>query len=79
METATKLVAQFDRMVRGDGGHLELLGVDDGVIRVGYRPGVDPTCEDGVCVLPGAELQAMMTETLARRDPSLSVVVEPIA
>jgi hypothetical protein len=75
-EVGTALVGQFDRMVRRDGGAVSLLGVDDGVIRVGYRPGVDPDCDDGACTLPHVELQALMAETLGRRDPALRVVVE---
>ena len=78
METATSLVKQFDRMVQRDGGSLSLLGVEGDVIRVGYRLGSDPTCEDGVCVLPQVELQELMGEALARRDATKRVVVELI-
>jgi hypothetical protein len=78
MDIATSLVAQFNRMVQRDGGSLELLGTDGNVISVGYRFGVDPDCADGACVLPDAELQELMAETLARRDPSLHVVVSRI-
>lgn len=74
---AATLVSQFDRMVKHDGGSVTLLGIDDGVIRVGYAPGVDPDCTDGVCVMPHAELEQLMAETVARRAPSLRVVVEP--
>jgi hypothetical protein len=74
--TATTLVSQFDRMVRTDGGAVTLLAVDESVIRVGYRPGVPADCDDGACTMPDAELQLLMGETLARRDPTLSVVVE---
>jgi hypothetical protein len=76
VEFATTLVKQFDRMVQRDGGSVQLLGVDDGVIRVGYRPGVDPECTDNVCVMPHVELQQLMTETAARRVASLRVAVE---
>lgn len=62
-------------MVEGDGGSLRVLGVDGPVITVGYRPGSDRTCEGDACVLPEAELQQMMAETLARRDRSLRVEV----
>jgi Fe-S cluster biogenesis protein NfuA len=75
-EVARSLVRQFDQMVKRDGSTVELVGVDGGVVRVAYRPGVDPTCEDGACVMPHLELQDLMGETLARRDPDLSVVVE---
>jgi len=75
---AESLIAQFDRMLQRDGGSLELLGTEGNVISVGYKLGTDPTCADGVCVLPDAELQALMSETLQRRDPSLRVVVSRI-
>ena len=75
MSIAESLVAQFDRMVQREGGSLELLGTEGNVITVGYKLGADPTCADGVCVLPDAELQALMSETAQRRDPSLQVVV----
>ena len=75
---ADTLVEQFDRMVRRDGGELSLLGVEGGLVRVGYRVGVDATCTDGSCVLPHLELQQLMGETLARRDPALRVVVEVV-
>ena len=76
VELATTLVRQFDRMVNRDSGSVVLLGVDDGVIRVGYRPGVDAECTGDVCVMPHVELQQLMTETLARRETSLRVAVE---
>jgi hypothetical protein len=76
VELGGRLADKFDRMVRGDGGAVTLLGVTDGVIRVGYHPGADAECADGSCVLPQLELQQLMTETLARRDASLRVVVE---
>jgi hypothetical protein len=65
-------------MVSRDGGELSLLGVEGCVVRVGYRVGADPTCTDGSCVLPKVELEQLMAETLARRDPELRVVVEVI-
>jgi hypothetical protein len=76
MGPAEKLVEQFQRMVERDGSSLSLLGVDGAVVRVGYRLGVDPECTDGACVMPHLELQQLMQETLTRRDPTLSVVVE---
>jgi hypothetical protein len=75
---AESLVAQFGRMVQRDGGSLQLLGVEGNVITVGYTLGADPSCADEVCVLPDAELQALMSETAQRRDPSLRVVVSRI-
>ena len=75
MSEVESLVAQFDRMVRRDGGSLVLLGTESNVVKVGYRIGSDPVCADGSCVLPDAELQELMSETLLRRDPSLRVEV----
>jgi hypothetical protein len=76
---AETLVAQFQRMVRRDGGDLALLGVDDGVIRVGYRMGSDANCAEGVCILPHLELQDLMNETAERRAPGTKVVVELVS
>jgi hypothetical protein len=75
---ADTLVEQFDRMVSRDGGELSLLGVEGDVVRVGYRLGADPSCTDGVCVLPHLELEKLMAETLARRSPEMKVVVEVV-
>ena len=80
METeARELVAQFDRMVRRDGGSVTLLAASDTVIRVGYRPGsAGPDCSDDVCVLPQHELRQLMVETLRRRRPGTDLVVETL-
>ena len=75
-DTAETLVRQFDRMVKRDGGSLSLLATEGEVIRVGYKPGVDPTCDEGSCILPHLELQQLMAETLARRTKEVRVVVE---
>lgn len=69
------LISTFERMVRRDGGTLALLEVADGVARIGYRSGINPSCEAGACVLPHLELQELMNETLARQNPGLRVVV----
>jgi hypothetical protein len=76
MSLAQTLVDQFGRMVSRDGGELSLLGEDGKVIRIGYRLGVDPTCEDGACVMPHVELEQLMNETASRRDPDVRVTVE---
>jgi hypothetical protein len=78
-QTAATLVSQFDRMVKRDGGSLSLLDAHDDVIRVGYKPGIDPSCDDGSCVLPHLELQQLMAETLARRAKDVRVVVELVS
>jgi Fe-S cluster biogenesis protein NfuA len=75
MSVAESLVKQFDRMVKRDGGSVSLLDVQGTRITVAYRPGAAPDCGTGVCIMPHIELQAMMSETLARRDPTLSILV----
>ena len=75
-DTAQTLVRQFDQMVKRGGGSLSLLGADGEVIRVGYKPGVDPTCDEDSCILPHLELQQLMAETLARRAKNVRIVVE---
>ncbi|WP_433496398.1 hypothetical protein ACQP1K_15480 [Sphaerimonospora sp. CA-214678] len=75
-----RLVAEFDRMVRRDGGEVTLLAEDGEVIRVGYRPGsAGPDCRDDVCILPQDELRQLMAETLRRRNPEKELVVEVLA
>ena len=73
---ARSAVARLDRMVRGDGGQVTLIGVEGAVIRVGYRPGADPDCVVGTCVLPEIELRAMLIELIAARAPGVEVRVE---
>jgi hypothetical protein len=75
MSVAEQLVRQFDRMVRRDGGSLALVAVEGSCIIVAYEPGVASECAADVCVMPHQELQALMSETLARRDPEMSVRV----
>jgi hypothetical protein len=75
IRTAESLVKQFDRMVKRDGGSVTIVGVEGPCITVLYKPGVAPDCSDGACIMPHVELQSLMTETLARRDPAMSVRV----
>lgn len=75
MSTAESLVKQFDRMVKRDGGSVSLVGVEGSCITVAYHPGGAPDCTDAVCIMPHIELQAMMAETLGRRDPTMSIRV----
>jgi Fe-S cluster biogenesis protein NfuA len=77
MSIAQTLVQQFDRMVRPDGGSVELIAAEADVVRVRYRPGAPPEdCESGACALPGEELRQLMSETLARRAPALRLELE---
>lgn len=75
MSPAESLVGQFDRMVRRDGGAITLLEEGETAIRIGYRPGVDPACSEGVCIMPHLELQAMMQEALDRRAPGVRLQI----
>jgi hypothetical protein len=62
------LVERFNRMVARDGGTLTLLSAD----------ATAPDCGDGSCTLPQAELQQLMSETVARQRPGVRVQVEVI-
>lgn len=77
MSLATEIVAQFARIVRTDGGRLTILEDGEKAVRIGYVSGTDPNCDGGTCVLPPAELQMMMREWLARREPGATVTVQP--
>lgn len=78
MDVAQQLVDSFARMVRMDGGSLQILSAEAGKIRLGYSSGVDETCATGACVLPHLELQDMMREWLSRRDPTATVSIQLI-
>ena len=61
MSVARTLVQQFDRMVRPDGGSVELVAAESGVLRVRYRPGAArEECASGTCALPGEELREQL-------------------
>ena len=79
MTPGEKLVSEFQRMVRREGGTLTLLSEEPGLIRVGYRAGRPRDCDAGTCVLPHAEIQQLMSETQAVRDPKQVVEVVPVA
>ena len=78
MTPGEKLVSEFQRMVRRDGGTLTLLWEAPGLIRIGYRAGKPLDCDSGTCVLPHTEIQQLMSETLASRDPNQAVEVVPL-
>ena len=67
---AQSLVSRFDRIVRRDGGKIRLIDAGADVIRVGYRPGEATECVEGVCIMPEAELHAMMSEVLGAQAPA---------
>ncbi len=69
------LVSRFDRIVRRDGGKLRLIDTNADLIRIGYRIGIDPDCTEGVCIMPEAELQSMMSEVLAAQAPNVRLQV----
>jgi Fe-S cluster biogenesis protein NfuA len=79
MDIANSLIAEFEHMVRRDGGSISLLGVHENEIRLGYRMGANPSCASGTCILPHMELQEMMNETLSRRAPAMRAIVQLIS
>lgn len=62
--SAEDVVAQFHRMVAGDGSSLSLEGVEGGAARVRYSKGGDAHCES--CVLSPDDLAAMLMEAFER-------------
>ena len=58
------------------GGTLELVEESGSTITLAYRPGAEADCEDGVCALPQAELEAMIRAWLARKAPDVTLQVE---
>jgi Fe-S cluster biogenesis protein NfuA len=57
-------------MVEPDGGDLEFLGIEGGVVRVRYRPGHNEECE--TCVLEPADLRDLMLEVVQRQEPAIT-------
>jgi hypothetical protein len=77
---ANTVVGQFQQIVSGDGGRLELLSEADGVMSVRYAPGHNDKC--ATCVLEPDDLQIMLLEAVQQHDPSIksvSLVVETAA
>jgi hypothetical protein len=78
MTIANQLLASFERIAAADGGTLALLGESEQAIRMGYRSGAEADCDNGVCMLPHAEIEAMMRDWLARKAPDLRLEVVPL-
>lgn len=76
MPIADQLLANFSRIAASDGGALTVIEETGTSIRLAYRPGGEADCEDGVCALPQAELEAMMRAWLARKAPEVVLEVE---
>jgi Fe-S cluster biogenesis protein NfuA len=73
---AQQVVEQFNEIVKPEGGAVEMLSVDGGVLRVRYVPGTNEECAS--CVLTADELRDMMKESVQTFDPSIEAVeVEP--
>jgi enoyl-[acyl-carrier-protein] reductase (NADH) len=79
MAIADQLLASFSRIAASDGGALSLVDESGSTITLAYRPGVQADCEDGVCALPQAELEAMMRAWLARKAPDMALTVKLLA
>lgn len=76
LDIARQLVDSFARIVRSNGGSIEIASVSGGQIVIDYRQGAEELCESGACILPHVELQDMMREWLSRRAPDCSVTVK---
>ena len=76
MPIADQLLASFARIAASDGGSLELVEESGSTITLAYRPGAAADCEDGICALPQAELEAMMRAWLGRKAPDVTLAIE---
>jgi hypothetical protein len=77
MSIAEQLIANFSRIAASDGSAIALVEESADAIRLSYRSGSEADCEDGVCALPQAELEAMMLAWLARKAPGVTLEIEP--
>ena len=77
-ELAQELLRKFEHMATRDGGRLSVATVAADSIRFDYRPGSDADCSGDECVLPGAELETLLRETLARRRTDVRVAVDVV-
>ncbi len=77
MPIAQQLLASFARIAASDGGAIELIEETAATITLAYRPGDVADCDDGVCTLPQAELEAMMRAWLARKAPEVTLEIVP--
>jgi Fe-S cluster biogenesis protein NfuA len=69
---AQMVVEQFRRMVQPDGGSIELVTVEGGIMKIRYNPGKNEECES--CVLNPEDLCELMKEAAERQDPSITRV-----
>lgn len=76
-QSAQAVVDNFQQMVSGDGGRIELLGVKDGVMSVRYAPGSNEACQD--CVLAPEDLKELMKEAARMHDASILDVLLEVA
>lgn len=66
------VLEHFQRILKADGGELELLGLAEGVMKLRYRPGHNAQCES--CVLTPEDLKELVAEAAVRHDPSIRSV-----
>jgi len=66
------VVAHFNRMVEPDGGSIQLVAVDDNILRVRYLPGANEECAE--CVLEPNDLRELMKEAMELQDKSITEV-----
>lgn len=78
MPIADQLLANFARIAASDGSSLAIVEESGSTIALAYRPSAEANCEDGVCSLPQAELEAMMRAWLARKAPDMMLEVKQL-
>ncbi len=73
---AEEVVAQFNEIVKPDGGSVTFVSASGGVLTVRYAPGQNDECE--TCVMEPDALAGMMRDMIVTLDPSITdVQMEP--
>jgi Fe-S cluster biogenesis protein NfuA len=62
------IIRQFQNLVRPE-GDMELLGVEEGVARVLYRPGRNQECPE--CIMSAEDLKEILREAFAEKAPHI--------
>ena len=67
-----QVVAQFNEIVKPDGGAVTFVSADDGVLRVHYAPGENEACK--TCVMSADALSGMIKDMVITLEPSITDV-----
>ena len=66
------VLENMETILRTDGGALEILGLDQGVLKLRYTPGVNEECPE--CVFSPEGLRELLIESLKLHAPDVADV-----